>query len=280
MKNSKKIFSISINEWKGSLTISAIYCPPRHTVKKDEFSNYFKTLGKRFIAGGDYNAKHPLWGSRLTTPKGRQLWQAMTENNLSHLSTGQPTYWPSDLAKVPDLIDFCVTKGIQQPYIKVESCLDLSSDHSTIIVTLSSHVQLKKTIPRLHNHKTDWEMFRYKVIAKLINNIVLRCEQDIDRAVDMFNENITESARKATPKMLPGKIINACTLTVRQLIKHKRELRKRWQITRSSVDKTKLNKAIKTLKHTLYEEKNETIQKYLKGLAPTQASDYSPNQKN
>ncbi|GBP94555.1 Probable RNA-directed DNA polymerase from transposon X-element [Eumeta japonica] len=30
------------------------------------FSDFFKTLGNRFIAGGDWNAKHSHWGSRIT----------------------------------------------------------------------------------------------------------------------------------------------------------------------------------------------------------------------
>jgi hypothetical protein len=36
----------------------------------------------------------------------------MKDNNLKHLSTRQPTCWPSDPNKIPDLVDFCVTKGI------------------------------------------------------------------------------------------------------------------------------------------------------------------------
>lgn len=33
------------------------------------FANYFETLGLRFIPGGDYNAKHLLWESRLSTTR-------------------------------------------------------------------------------------------------------------------------------------------------------------------------------------------------------------------
>ena len=30
----------------------------------------------KFIMGGDFNANHVYWGSRLTTSKGRELFQA------------------------------------------------------------------------------------------------------------------------------------------------------------------------------------------------------------
>jgi hypothetical protein len=32
----------------------------------------------------------------------------------TNLSTTEPTYWPTDKNKVPDLVDFCITKGISK----------------------------------------------------------------------------------------------------------------------------------------------------------------------
>jgi hypothetical protein len=96
----------------GLLTISAVYLPPKHVIPQEQLEEFYATLGPRFIAGGDYNAKHTDWDSRLITPRGRVLLKTMESNNLTHLSTGQPIYWPSDKNKIPDLVDFCVTKGI------------------------------------------------------------------------------------------------------------------------------------------------------------------------
>jgi hypothetical protein len=44
------------------LTITGVYCPSKHNTKYDEYERFFKTLGHRFIAGGDYNAKKCLLG--------------------------------------------------------------------------------------------------------------------------------------------------------------------------------------------------------------------------
>jgi hypothetical protein len=57
----------------------------------------------------------------------------MERLHLQHLSTGEPTYWPSDLRKLPDLVDFCVTKGIPPSFAVAQSCFDLSSDHSPVL---------------------------------------------------------------------------------------------------------------------------------------------------
>ena len=91
--------SVTIDDWISPLTIAAVYCPAKHVIKADQFLSFYATLGRRFLAGGGYNAKHCHWGSRLTTPKGWELFRAMQTANLAHVSTGEPTYWPSNREK-------------------------------------------------------------------------------------------------------------------------------------------------------------------------------------
>jgi exonuclease III len=69
------------------LLVAGLYSPPRHIIKKKFYSELFKTLGNRFIVGGDWNAKHKYWGSRLTTTKGRELFSSITDNYCEALST-------------------------------------------------------------------------------------------------------------------------------------------------------------------------------------------------
>jgi hypothetical protein len=109
------------------LTILAIYLPPKYTVKQEQLEDFCITLGRRLIAGGDYNAKHTYWGSRLITSIGREVLKTMERKNLKHLSTGEPTYWPSERNKLPDLVNFCVTKDIPQNFAVAKSCFDQPS---------------------------------------------------------------------------------------------------------------------------------------------------------
>ena len=55
---------------------------------------------------------------------------------LNVISSGNPTYWPTDPHKIPDVIDFGVIKNIPMELIKAESSLELSSDHTPTIVML------------------------------------------------------------------------------------------------------------------------------------------------
>ena len=113
------IQATSINIHDNKTTISSVYCPPNYNIKQDQFLDYFATLDPKFIAAGDYNTKHTFWGSRLITPRGRQLFEAMSLNKLDSISSGQPTYWPADINKIPDLIDFAIIRNIKRDCISV-----------------------------------------------------------------------------------------------------------------------------------------------------------------
>jgi hypothetical protein len=85
--------NISIEDWDGNLTITAIYCTPRHTIRKEQYNASINSSEHRFLLGGDFNGKHQCWGSRLISPKGPELYQTVKEKQLEILSMGEPTYF-------------------------------------------------------------------------------------------------------------------------------------------------------------------------------------------
>jgi hypothetical protein len=105
-----------------------IYCPPRHAISPDEYMTLFRYLGSRFLIGVDWNAKYTAWGAQLITPTGINLFKVITIYNCHCFSTGGTTYWPMDLTKLPDLLDFLVARGIPANYIPIESAFKISSD--------------------------------------------------------------------------------------------------------------------------------------------------------
>lgn len=68
------------------------------------------------------------------------LHQVMQENRYGHLSTYTPTYWPTDLNKIPDLLDFFVTNGLSQRYLKIVANYDICSDHTPVIATTGTTI--------------------------------------------------------------------------------------------------------------------------------------------
>ena len=151
---------IKTTPWR--LTVAAIYSPPRHSISTDEYKDFLQTLGNRFIVGGDWNAKHTQWGSRLTTTKGRNLWRAMSDSNYDYISNGAPTYWPTDPRKLPDLLDFFVSHGLPRDNYLIHSNFDLSSDHTPVIISLSTAAINKPP------SKTDYKKHRLEYISALL----------------------------------------------------------------------------------------------------------------
>ncbi|KAK2579085.1 hypothetical protein KPH14_010934 [Odynerus spinipes] len=269
--------SIVVEDWQGILTVSAIYCPPKHTIKEDDFTKFFNTLGSRFIAAGDYNAKHPWWGSRLSTPtpRGKQLYQVIQKNKLYVLSTGEQTYWPTDPHKIPDLLDFCVIKGIGQHYLDIKPSLDLSSDHTPLIVNVSFSVIERNTPSTLHTRKTNWDTYRCLLDEKVSCNKPLKTEEQLETAIEHFTVSIQEVAWEATPTISSKETPLETSDSIKKLIAERRKLRKQWQQSRNPVNKTRLNRATRRLKKLFLQERELAIQNYVQKLAPTKETDYS-----
>jgi len=152
--------TIEVRKLPTPLIISAVYCPPRHNLTKNKLKSFFDTLGNTSLCGGDYNCKHTAWGSRLTATRGRVLYNLMQEETYLHLSSGEPTYWPSDPNKLPELLDFFNTKGTSSNDAAIVNSLELTSEHTPIIGTISTTVIYKSPKPPLYNKSTGWGLFQ------------------------------------------------------------------------------------------------------------------------
>ncbi|CAK1542793.1 unnamed protein product [Leptosia nina] len=266
---------ISIDDRHGSLNVASVYCPPRHRISEQMFSDFFDTLGNRYMTGGDWNSKNTFWGSRLTTTRGRELKKTIDRYNLNVISTGEPTHWPTDRDRLPDVIDFFITKGISGLYTKVESCLDGSSDHTPLICALSSTVIWKEPRQTLYNQKTDWEAFRDYIEENVNLCIRLKSEEDIEDTTQYTTNIIQKAAWLSTPYLNSKIQKNDICLEIKELIAVKRRLRRSWQSYRNRQDKKALNRAQKVLKEKLRENENSTLQDKLKSLSPYKADNYS-----
>lgn len=269
--------NICIDESHRNLVISAIYCPPRHQISKDQFCNFYKSLGDRFMAAGDYNAKHTYWGSRLITPKGRVLYDVISKIGLNVISSGQPTYWPTDRQKIPDVIDFGVIKGIPIDFIQVESSLDLSSDHSPSIVTIRSFHETDSSPGSLTAaaKRINWLKYKKYLSTHCSEDIALRTTEDVDFSISNLEETIKAAAENATTYHQQSRYNRISSAEVERLVSEKRRARREWQQHRSPQSKTKLKDCTKRLRELLQKKKTENLENYLKHLDATPQSDYS-----
>lgn len=276
-EESMQVITVKVQlDYRKTCKISAIYCPPRYKLKKDDYINLFKKIGGHFIIGGDFNAKNTFWGSRLTTPKGKELFAAAQEIKCDFHSGTKPTYWPTDTNKIPDLIDFFVTKGLSDSYIYLENDESLISDHSPVIMTISETVIERGNAPQLTNSKTNWLLFKQIVEENIELQVPLKSKNEIEDELDIFLDIIQRAAWESTPRIVPRKNKSVIyPIEVRELVQEKRKARKKWQRSRAPQDKTILNRLCNELKALIKEVKNETIGKFLSTLTATKDTDYS-----
>jgi hypothetical protein len=267
--------SVSVKTKTHEIIVTAVYCPPKHSIKKEQYIDFLCRQGYRFIIGGDFNAKHTHWGSRLTTTKGKELLEAIKQLKCESLSTAKPTYWPTDPNKIPDLIDFFVVRNISVNYIQVEEAWDLNSDHSPILLTLSDSIIKKEKTPALFNRLTDWQSFQIDLEKSVNLSVPLRTKEQIDEEVELLVKNIQKAAWNNSPTISTRTKGNNYPKEIRVLITEKRKLRRKWQQSRAPTDKTILNNATQHLKREIWKIKNESISTYLSELSNESSTDYS-----
>lgn len=178
-------------------------------LKKEDFDSSFNTIGSKFIVGSNFNSKKTLWGSRLSTTEGKELVKLLQQKNYSFLSSGTPTYWPSDPMKTLDLLDFFVSNSIAQCYMDTETSYDLSSDLSSdlsdrisITATVSTAVK-KKTVPKLHNSKTDWNALRDSITANVNLKVRLQNSEELDAVVILSRQFSNQPTPQLNPQNPP-----------------------------------------------------------------------------
>jgi hypothetical protein len=185
------------------------------------------------------------------------------------MSTGEPTYWPTDL-KIPDLLDFAITKGISDIYSSIKSNLDMSSDHSPIVITLSNHVIWeKKPHIQLYNRDTNWTQFQDHINDSINLNLQLKVNQDLEDAVDYITRLIQTAAWTSTPnRERTIQDPHNLPLHIRELIQEKCRASRRWQNSRNLLDKTELNKLTHNLRSVITQAKDKTFKTYITNLSP------------
>lgn len=159
------------------------YTYHRNTVTESDFNLYFATLGSRFISGGDWNAKHTYWSSRLINPRGRQLYKPIQRLGLHCMTTRKPTYCPTNSNRIPDLLDFFIFRNINQNYMTVEECTDLTSDHTPVVLNVNATVVLTSPPARLYNNYTDWELYQDIITSEFNLMGALNTTDDIEEAI-------------------------------------------------------------------------------------------------
>lgn len=267
--------TVTININESDISVTSIYSPPKHNIKMEKYIELFQKHNGRFVIGGDFNAKNVLWGSRLTTTKGRELWKAANQTGCNIITTGNPTYWPTDTAKIPDLIDFFVTRQIPLIKMHIEDGTELNSDHSPIYLLINGYLTMEDKPPYLSNKFTDWNYFKLKIENEIDLFETIQSIEDIETESAEFTTIIQQAAWMSTPPTRTKLFQQTFPKEILELLSKKRKIRKKWQVTRYPPLRTQLNQLTKILSDKMKEFKNNIFQTNLQNLTAEKVTDYS-----
>ncbi|KAH8413914.1 hypothetical protein KR215_000817, partial [Drosophila sulfurigaster] len=194
-----QVSTIKVATELGELEVSAIYCPPRNRIEERDFIDILRASGQRYLIGGDWNARHWIWGDTYNSPRGRELSEAVAACGAKVLATGSPTRYPYVDNHTPTCIDFALYHGISDLLINIKDSWDLDSDHLALVVTVNTNSISVTTSPRLITKRTNLPAFRQHLEGSLQLNRALDSGDDIEEAVDILTDSIHRAAAASTP---------------------------------------------------------------------------------
>lgn len=180
-----------------------------------------------------------------------------------------------DLNKIPDLLDFFITKRVSANFCNIEENFDLDSDHSAIILTLSERIIKKKSKPTLINKTTDVQSFRAELTNRINLKVRLKTKLQLETEAEKFINVVQSAAWNNTKEYTHRTVGNNYPMEIREMVKEKRKARRKWQQTRDPSDKNILNNKTQQLKREIQKLKEESINNFVLNLRADKETDYS-----
>ncbi|KAL7725846.1 hypothetical protein ACLKA6_015927 [Drosophila palustris] len=192
---SVQLAAVMLETSLGEALVAAAYLPPRLHWNQQDFQ-----LGQRFIIGGDFNAKHRLWGNYRADTRGLALHDALAGCSAQVLATGIPTFFPFNRLNVPSCLDFFVYKGMPDNLLLIREEYDLSSDHLPLLASIS----LSNGGYRILPPGANISKFRQILDASICLNTTLSSTDDVDNAVQILVDKVRLYRRIANKERSEG----------------------------------------------------------------------------
>jgi Reverse transcriptase (RNA-dependent DNA polymerase)/Endonuclease-reverse transcriptase len=248
--------------------IGSFYSAPSCRLTAGILWSIVHELGGHFLLGGDFNSKHPRWGSSTTSPRGRLLHDVAYQLGLEFVYPIQPTHYP-DAGYTPDVLDFFISKQTARFCYPPEVLHELSSDHYPVITTLQLKPVMFCPQERLIKYPFNWKTYTKTVDSLVDLQVPLKTPKDIDVAVNTLTKTIQIAASEAhTEYTFPPSYTrhDVTPLHIQQLLDTKKASRRLWEFTKYQPHKRSYNAATRELREALKEHNDLALQDELSAL--------------
>ncbi|KFM64962.1 putative RNA-directed DNA polymerase from transposon X-element, partial [Stegodyphus mimosarum] len=198
LTTSLQVVAVQIN-FNVVFSVVSVYLPPNEHIDQERLNELVKQLPEPLLLIGDFNGHSPLWGSKDTNSRGRQIEQLIEDHSLCLLNTGQDTYFHEPTRTFhaicsPSLLPFCTFSVSNDLY---------SSDHYPIFVSLARRGANSTSRPvRFIVERANWDLF--SSVADLTEEMVENVQ--IDDAVECITNVINQAAVLCIPRT-SGKLL-------------------------------------------------------------------------
>lgn len=269
--------SIIISSGSHQIRVSSVYKSPNHALDPLDLTE-LTTGSDWFIAAGDFNAKHPLWNSRLTNTAGTVLYQHAQNSDYSIIAPDTPTHFSNTPRNKPDVLDIAITKLPHQS-IEITNLNQLSSDHNPILLTISESPIT--TSPPHNDLRVNWKKFENELTCITQNSkaVPYNSITNIDIALNNFTQSIISAVNTSTyKKSTRPNGLNIPTEIMQEIAK-KNRLRREWQNTRNPETKRLLNHKISFIRSMLATHRSDEWDKFIDSVSTDVQSLHKLNKK-
>lgn len=231
---------VAVHTSAGLVLFVAAYRPPRGILKTADFRKLLTMQGNLFI-GGDFNAKHAEWHSRVTNPNGRRLLRVAQANDAVVVGPFDPTIYPRQRRADPDVLDVAIIKGACHTAAATTRCA-LSSDHLPVIFDIDTD-GAAPLVTRRQLKDVDWDHFRDH-LTEVVADVPDPGADGADAAIAALTQLTLDAVDAATPRrqQKPRDNFRQYPPEFRQALREKNRLYREWQITRLESTKAVLNR--------------------------------------
>lgn len=244
----------------------AVYNQPRNNFVADDLHRLTR-LGNKVLIIGDLNARHQTWNNHINNNNGRTLYNFSLNNNLIIQHTTQPTHFPGN-GMTPTYIDLILNKNVTNITDPL-SIPELSSDHNPIKFKIfDQHKNSNRKIITSYKD-TNWPLLRQELNEKIQINNKIDSTDKIDTEVEKLTTTIQKIKNKFTNKIQINTNKLELTEEIRELIKHKNNMRKLYQQQYCNQNlKTYINQISRIVRNKLKQMLNDKWGKTLEDIKP------------
>lgn len=251
----------------GDFTIIAIYNPPNKHLNRNILTK-LSNIDKSVLILGDLNARHVSWNCPSNNKNGNTLVDFITNNNITILTSDEPTFYPTNSLAKPSVIDVALSKNINN-LTKPISLTQLNTNHNPVYLEYNTKIQIDN-IKKVYDYRNmDTPAFKHYITNKIRNTSpLIENSAQLDNEVYKFIKVIKKAIKKHVPKSEPKIHNKELPNHLVKLIAYKNKLRRTSQKTRAQKDLFKYRVVQNFVNKKLFEWRNENWNVMLSKLSP------------